>query len=312
MKWSCDQFAGFNSDKQQVLLLAALLPPPLSLDLLFTISGISPVKILQAAEELVDAQYLSKCSGMGPGYYYVPRFEAARKLVRRLPKNLLFSAFRKVVAGIMAIKDDGPKKWLALAHVYQVSGVVLEHYKELVLAGDYCQELNLPVDASTYYLLALEAMEKAELDSQKQNFFIDAAIGICTCRNTALSSKVQIRFLRRALEYCGSNLYSVRRVRLTVLLAKALTRSGNYEEAAKNFENAWQMVLSYDFPKEVRLKVALANSEFLFWQGFVDKAIERYEAAIDNHEELPLDGDTLKRCAMQGWIYGVSGQTAHG
>ncbi|WP_054700261.1 sigma 54-interacting transcriptional regulator [Desulfosarcina cetonica] len=155
-------------------------------------------------------------------------------------------------------------------------------------------------------------MMPVDLTAYTQNDFIDAAIGICTCRNNALSPTIQIGYLERAAALEAVSADPIREVRLVVLMARALMKIGKYDDAARRFDQAWQMVVRHDFPVGIQLQVALANSEFLFWQGLIDKAIERYESVISNHEELPTDVETLKPCAVQGWIYGIAGETARG
>lgn len=155
-------------------------------------------------------------------------------------------------------------------------------------------------------------METAELDTTEQADFIDAAIGLSTCRDTALSKAIQRRFLSRALAFCPTVDDPVRRIKLMVLIAKTYIKTAKSDEAARHLEQAWQMLADHDFPNEVRVQVALANSELLFWQGYITTAIERYESVIGNHEELPPDVETLKSCIRLGWTYGIAGETARG
>jgi transcriptional regulator with GAF, ATPase, and Fis domain len=165
--------------------------------------------------------------------------------------------------------------------------------------------------------MALEGMASAELDpagqvdsSDAAIDYIDAAIGLCTCRDTALSKVVQRKYLSRALEFCAAVDDPVRRIKLMVLIAKTYIKTDKSDAAAKHLEQAWRMLADHDFPNDIRVQVALANSELLFWQGYITKAIERYESVLDNHEELPPDAETLKSYTRLGWTYGIAGETA--
>ena len=313
MKIVANQFDNYDEESRQIVVLTALLPPPLSLDALCAIAGVSPVKVLQVAEDLVKARFLTRYEEKGAGYYHLADPDHAPLFLDSLPEETRLKTAEQAIAGVFQYLPDGPKRWLGLAYVYQVSGLPVVHYRPLVNAGDYCCEQNLPVDAAVYYRMALEAMETDEvLNQERQGSYMDAALGICTCRNNALSPNIQKRYLERAIGFAESFDDPSRRIRLTVLLARALTKIGRYDEASKQFERAWRMAENRDLPNEVLLQLALANSEFLFWQGQITKAIERYESVIDNHEELPSDVETLKTCAMQGWIYGIAGETARG
>ncbi len=297
---------------RSLAVLIALLPPPISLNTLCTLTGDSPVEVLQRVEELVKSGYLLKYKEKGAGYYYLADYKAAQKSLATIPQTTLFSAAEQAIAGVFKNMPDGAQRWLNLAHIYQISGLPVAHCHELVQAGHYCLGLNSPIDAAAYYRMALEGMAAVELGKKEQKCFIDAAIGICTCRDSALPPEIQRKFLSRALQLETSSNDPVLEIRLRVLIAKTFIKTARSGEAAGHLERAWQMLADHEVPGDVRLQVALANSELLFWQGFVTKAIERYESVIGNHEELPSDVETLKSCIRLGWIYGVAGETARG
>jgi len=291
----------------------SLLPPPVSLNILCTITGHPPVEVLQIVEELVKSGALVKHKEKGAGYYCLSDFEAAKKFLTKIPASTVLSAAEKSVSGICESLPDSTQRWLNLAHIYQISGLpVATHFSELVQAGHYCLDLNLPMDAASYYRMALEGMEKAQLGEAEQKYFIDAAIALCTCRDTALSKDIQRKFLKKALEFCSAFKDPLSRIKLIVLIARTFIKTARSDEATKLLEQAWQMLDDNDFPDQIRLQVALANSELLFWQGFINKAIELYESVISNHEELPSDVETLKSCIRLGWTYGIAGETARG
>lgn len=297
---------------RSLAVLIALLPPPISLNTLCTLTGDGPVEVLQRVEELVRSGYLLKYKEKGAGYYYLADYKAAKKSLATIPQATLFSAAELTIAGVCRNMPDGAQRWLNLAHIYQLSGLPLAHCHELVQAGHYCLDLNLPIDAAAYYRMALEGMATVELGKKEQKCFVDAAIGICTCRDNALPPEIQRKFLSRALQLEASSNDPVLEIRLRVLIAKTFIKTSRSGEAADHLERAWQMLVNHEVPSDVRLLVALANSELLFWQGYVTKAIERYESVIGNHEELPSDVETLKSCIRLGWIYGVAGETARG
>lgn len=306
-----------NSEDQDgmdrtIALLIALLPPPISLNTLCALTGDSPVEVLQRVEELVKSGYLLKYKEKGAGYYYLADYKAAKKSLSAIPQATLFSAAEQAISGICKNMPDGAQRWLNLANIYQTSGLPVAHCHELVQAGHYCLALNLPIDAAAYYRMALEGMAAVELGMKEQRCFIDAAIGICTCRDSALPPEIQRKFLSRALQLETSGNDPVLEIRLRVLIAKTFIKTSRSDEAASHLERAWQMLADHEVPGDVRLQVALANSELFFWQGFITKAIERYESVIGNHEELPSDMETLKSCIRLGWIYGVAGETARG
>jgi transcriptional regulator with GAF, ATPase, and Fis domain len=310
MKRVDDHFGDREGLGGETYLLMSLLPPPISLDTLCLITGRPPVRILQSAEQLVHSGHLSRYTEKGVGYYHLSDFRAAQDHLKQLPQATVLDIAERAVAAVCDHLPDGAKKWLHLAHIYQISGLPVRHSKDLIRAGHYCLERNMPVDAAAYYRMALKAMAAVELDPSEQRDFIDATIGLCTCRDTELSKIIQRKFLTQALEFCGPVEDPVRMVRLRVLIAKTFIKTARSDEAAKHLDLAWKMLANHDLPNDIRIQVALANSELLFWQGFIDKAIERYESVLGNHEELPPDVETLKSSIRLGWTYGLAGETA--
>lgn len=312
MKQGDESFSVFDEERQEMFIVIALLPPPISLDILCAVTGYGPVRILQVVEELVRSRTLSRYPQKGAGYYYIPDPGAAGAFLETVPGQILTEAAHNAISGVCQYLPDSEKRWLYLAHIYQVSGIPVSHFKDLIKAGNYCFCLNLPTDAACYYHMALEGVDAADLDQEEQNYFIDATIGLCTCRDNSLSPRIRRKYLKRALEFCNLTRDPVRMVKLRVLIARTFIKTISSDEAYKHLEFAWQMLAEHDLPAEIRLQVALANSELFFWQGLIDKAIEQYESVIGNHEELPSDVEMLKSCIKLGHTYGVAGETARG
>lgn len=312
MKRIGNRFSDQGKKSQEIYLLMSMLPPPISLDILCSITGHPPVKILQIVEELVKSGHLLRYMEKGAGYYNLSDFRVANDILNKIPTPILLRAAERAVSGVCDYLPDSAARWLHLAHIYHISGLPVRHFKDLIKAGHYCLDLNLPIDAATYYRMALNGMESVTLDPVEQKGFIDATIGLCTCRDNELSKDIQRKFLKQALKFSVSANDPVRRVKLRVLIAKTYIKTARSDEAAKHLEQAWQMLAKYEFPREIRIQVALANSELFFWQGFINKAIERYESVLGNHEELPSDVETLKSCIRLGWTYCLAGDTARG
>lgn len=312
MKQIKDHFSSQNEMGREICLLISILPPPISLNILCAITDHPPVKALQVVEDLVKSGCLSRYKEKGMGYYYLSDSKTAEDLMNKISATRLLKTAEKAIEGVYRYLPDDKRRWLHIAHIYHFSGLPVQHFKDLVRAGHYCLDLNLPVDAAVYYRLALENMTTTKLNVSDQTEFIDAAIGLCTCRDTALSKNIQRNYLKKAMVY-GKHLNDpVRNVRLKILTAKTFIKTAQSSEAQKLLEQAWQMLSEHDFPAELRIQVALTNSELLFWQGYINEAIERYESIIKNHEELPSDVETLKSCVRLGWTYGAAGETARG
>ena len=298
--------------RRDVILLTSLLPPPVSLDVLCVITGRQPVTILQQMEELVASGHLCRYKEKGFGYYHLADFRSASTRLGEVPEETLRQVASRAIDGVCGCMTDGPRRWLHLAHLYLISGLPVAHLGEVVKAGRYCLAQNLLFDASSYFRIAVEKVDPSALDLEGQESYIEAAIGLCACRENSLTPEIQRIYLQQALEFCLTADQPEQEVRLRVLLARTFLKTARSDEADKHLERSRQMLEHYDFPREIRMQVALAQSELLFWQGYISKAVERYESEIGNFEELSSDAETLKGCIRLGWIYGVAGETARG
>ncbi len=309
-----EHFYAIDKESREIGLFTCLIPPPVSLDALCFITQYSPVKTLQVVEGFVKTGHLLRDDEKGAGYYCLSDVKRAPAWVGQFPPEELALAVDKAVKGLCRYYPDGAKRWLGLANVYQVSGLPVRHFKELIHAGHYCTELNLPAEAAVYYQMALEGMLEArtQLDPAEKEAFIDGAIGVCTCKDSALSPYVQRRFLGQALMFCRGRSEPAREIRLRTMVAKTYIKTDESDEAARQLKQAWDMLENAELSHELKIQVALAYSELLFWKGFVTRAIERYESVITDHEQLPNDVETLKGCIRLGWTYGVAGETARG
>jgi len=307
-----ERFTGQLTDQREIYLLTSLLPPPISLDILCSITGRPPVTILQSVEALVTRGYLSRYTEKGFGYYFLSDFRASYDLLAEVPQQELQMAAEHAVSGICSCLPDSPRKWLHLAHIYLISGLPVRHLVEVVKAGHYCHTRNLLHDASSYYRIALEKSDTSALSPEEKKSYIEAAIGLCSCRENSLSPDIQRNVLRKALEFRLISDNPEHEIKLRMLLARTFLKTIQSDEAAKHLDRAWHMLDRHGCSHEIRLQVALAKSELLFWQGYINKAIEQYESVIGNYEETPTDPETLKSCIRLGWFYGVAGETARG
>jgi len=302
-----------NDEKlESAYLLMVLLPPPISLDLLCLILGRSPVEVLNSAETLVSMGKLKRCQDMAAGYYCLSDFTDSKRYLSEVPEAALEEAVAKAIEGVEEFFEDDTKRFMHIAHIYETSRVPVKHLTELVKAGMYCHNLNITTYAESYYKMALEAMETRALAPYQQVAFIDAAIGICMCRDSSLPHATQRRFLQEALALDAAHDDPVREIWLHILIARSYLRTVYYSEAGKHLERAWQMLDEVEVTDEVRLQLALVDCEWLFWQGHIDEAIKRYESVLGNHEELVENVETLRSYVKLGWVYGVAGETARG
>lgn len=297
--------------EKDVLVLAALMPPPISLDHLVGMSNAGPIAMLRLMERLTESGILSVHGELGKGYYYFTDVRDVDRILSNLPADSLRASaelLRDFFSGELA---RGPKRDLALAHLADVGSASVADAEAVLHAAQYCLDRGLREDAAGYFRVVFSALEKPRLNASDKRTFIDACLGLVKAEGHLMPLTDQKSILEKAFRFASRLGDLDRRARLALVYAQILKTEGNYRKAARYFEEGWNSAQTLGNDELLKL-AALSTTEFLFWQGRVADAVQRYEQVIGNLEELPSDETTLKACASLGWCYGICGETARG
>jgi transcriptional regulator with GAF, ATPase, and Fis domain len=302
---------GLNIKKRYLLLLAALIPPPISLDDLVSVTSTSPIKVLKFIEELVEKEVLSVYDALGRGYYYFTKPETVGLVIdNTAPKDVNVSA-RKLIHHFEREYQEGIKKDLTITHLFHVGEVKLKRPDRVLRSAEFCLTRKLKDIAAAYFRLVVDSLRSPVQSKQKKEAYIDAALGLIQAQGHLMPAAEQKKFLEQALFYANQLKDQNRRTMITLVYAQILKAEGNFKKASTLFERGWNLAQSLGREDLVKW-AAISATEFLFWQGRVAKAVERYEQVIGNLEEFPSDQAMLRACTYLGWCYGICGQTARG
>lgn len=297
--------------EKDVIVLMALIPPPVSLDHLVAVTSSSVVGILKLLENMAEAGVLTRSDVLGKGYYYFADAASVRFVLSQAdPEHVqsLAAAFARVV---QRQYEEGPRRDLTLTHLAQVAGIGLRPLDVIIRSAEYCLNLGLKEDSAVYYHLAMQRLPRRLRSERQQNAFIEATLGLIRAQGHLMPLSDQRILLERALGPASRTGQRDAEAKIALVLAQVLKTEGDYAGAAKYFEKGWS--LARRLGNEELLKwAALSTTEFLFWQGRVAEAVERYEQVIGNLEELPSDEATLRACASLGWCYSICGEPARG
>ena len=170
-KTAMERIDGKFSDQVQmrrdIYLLISLLPPPISLDILCSITRHPPVKTLQIVENMVQSGDVLRYMEKGAGYYRLADVKVARERLMEISPPDIVKAAKQALSGVYDYLPDTARRWLNIAYIYQISGLSVGHFKDLIRAGHYCLNLNLPMDAAVYYRMALEGMAGVSLEPEE-------------------------------------------------------------------------------------------------------------------------------------------------
>lgn len=296
---------------QTIVILATLIPPPISLDLWAKAASLPSVKILQMAERLVRLKIMKVYEPLGVGHYYFNDPKMIPNIIRWFGPDRIEASARNLANEIESDYPEGPHRWMALAYLCQTAHIEPSDPAILLKAAEYCLNANLKEDAAEYYQLIINQASGEPKTPQTRKVYTDAVIGLCLHKGKKIPFQEQERLLKKALHYSRSANDSQCTALVLANIGQINRALGNYETATAMFEQAWNEATSTGSEVVVR-RVALAFTDFLIWQGRIAEAIERYENVLGNLEELPIDEPSLLACAKLGWMYGKCGQTVRG
>ncbi|MFV0437834.1 MAG: sigma 54-interacting transcriptional regulator [Desulfopila sp.] len=300
------------ADSKNVALTSALIAPPVSLDILVKSTPLSAVRILQVVQGFIDASVLKVDEHQGIGNYHFQKTEII-DLIIEWSAN---SEIEQTVSVLKQLFEDelpaGPKRSLAISHVYVTAKLRVEDFTPLIQASQYCLRCNLISEAVRYFTCILHSSANPQtLTPEKQEAYCDAVIGLCQYGGKNTPYTLQKRHLVTALQLAENGENKQNRCLIRLHLGQVYKAIGQYEKATKMFDMAWMTAMQIDSLPLTR-KIVFATTDFLMWQGRMSEAIQRYEEVLGNLEELPDDEQSLQACAHLGWIYGKCGHTLRG
>jgi transcriptional regulator with GAF, ATPase, and Fis domain/tetratricopeptide (TPR) repeat protein len=304
--------SAFNAtSKEHLLILGAILPPPVSLDALTAMSGLSPVEVLRDVEALISKQTLRPYKEKGPGFYYFPNVASPRRILGALPENTLHALVDEVVRYVDETVADCHRRSLIITHIHHLTGLLPNRLADFLTAAGQCLETEALEAAGIYFRMVLNALSGRSLTAKEKVLYTDAALGMIASSGHIMPLDQQKDILNLARK-CSLAIQDQERLcQVDLRLAQVVKIEGDYTHAGHLYEEAWDLAEKVD-REDLRRQAAFFTTDFLFWQGLVKDAVSRYEEAIGNLEELPSDPATLRACAALGWCYGICGQIARG
>jgi transcriptional regulator with GAF, ATPase, and Fis domain len=300
-----------NPEDQTIITLAALIPPPISLDFWAKAAASTSVKILQLAENLVQSKVMKIYEPMGVGNYCFCRPEMVGHIIQWAGEKRTHDLSKQLLPLFESMYSEGPHRVMAFAYLCQISHVLPPDLSVLIQAAEYCLRFNLRDEAATYYQIVIDSVSSMAQSEEVVTAYIDAVIGLCLYRGRSIPLQDQGKILSTALSFAKTLNDPDRLIAVLVLFGQVCKTMGKYDQAAEMFEQSWDKA-NIDGREILVKRVALATTDFLMWQGRLSEAIDRYEKVLGNLEELPADESSLQACAQLGWIYGKCGQTVRG
>ncbi len=293
---------------RELLLRLVMLPPPVDLDLVIASASGSAVEALKVIEPMLAANLLAVYEPQGIGFYFFTKRETPLVLIRQLPARQVEAAALALTAHIEASFPDDPRQWLTLAHLHHLTGVSLPRWEILLKAAAYCQQTENHEATRIYLELATRAIQKNSTSHQARQAYARGVSELLSPHNETIPYAEQKAALELARSFCSEDTLAAR---LELASGWIASTDGDFGAADRHFTQAWRIAEQLA-DRRLLLQIALAASEMLFQRGLVADAVEKYEQALGNLEDLPDDPGTLQSCARLGWFYAITGNMARG
>ncbi len=300
-----------ESEKQNNIVAAALIPPPISLDLWAEVTIQASVKILQLAESLLHSGAMQIYQPLGSGNYYFSSFDTIKLIIEWAEPQLVTDTVERLLDIFTTTYKEGPKLWMALAYICEITETTAIDLDILIKAAEYCNSVDLHHDAEKYYQLVASLVPPEPDNLKDKQTYVAAVIGSCLTTGKSKPYNTQKKLLEKGLVSATSLGDQNSTAIILSHLGQVHKALGNYDTAATMLDKAWAKA-SETGNEELIRRVVLASTDFLIWQGCISEAIERYEQFLGNLEGLPTDESSLTACAQLGWMYGKNGQIVRG
>ena len=300
-----------SDEETRLLIICAMLPPPISLNVIVDVTGLSPVKALQYLDGLVSKDLLCLSKQKGPGYYQLKRPKKARKILDRGHADFVVEIADELIGRIDQSGLESLNKNLIIANILSMTGTRANEVEHLMRAAKYCLDKGAFEAATTYFHIILSNLPIEFPSVTSKQTYIDAALGVISSHGHLTPLAQQRRILVQALGFANDLGDEKCLCRVSLRLAQVAKTEGNYEECARLNQEAWDLAKTLK-EKDLLKEAALFTADFLFWQGSVSDAIARYEEVLGDLEKFPSDQSTLRACATFGWCYGICGQISRG
>ncbi|MCG8564094.1 MAG: sigma 54-interacting transcriptional regulator [Desulfobacterales bacterium] len=300
-----------NRDERKCILFAALIPPPVSLEMWSNAADISILSVLQLAENMIQENIFSKDKAMGAGHYFFSDPLSTDAILRWADSKDVQRYAREMISFFEKEYPAGPKYWMAVSHLYQTAEIHSMELPVLIKAVQYCSEIGSNDAALEYQKLIVGGFQNQNPTEEEMKGFIDAAIGFCGSTGESLNLNDQKAILDKTLVYAQQVGDQERLIQVLILAGDVHKELGELEKA-KALLNQGAERVRLTQRDDLLTQISLKMVEILNWQGRLGETIESYEKFLGKLEQLPQDEISLWHCACLGWIYGKCGQPMRG
>ncbi len=286
------------------------IPPPVSIDLLASLGGVTAVAVLNLMEKLKRKEIVSENKG-ARGLYSVRDRSITDLLRSHTGEERTKEAIRRLIGHYVKSAAQGNETTLILAELYQNFPDSREGLEITKKAADIMRDSGQKAKAVVYYDRIVRCLSQGSLTSAEAELFLDAVIGKTSIVMHRIPVHEQLPVLTKAEAAAEEHALWDRLPRIKLWLGRSLQDTGQHKKAARYINDFLRLSKRIGDTAMLK-KTSHWVSEYFTWNGRFSEATRRYEQMVGDLEEFGDDEMTLMAAQIVGLSYAMCGRVSRG
>jgi transcriptional regulator with GAF, ATPase, and Fis domain len=300
----------FDDTKKELVLYLSLLPAPVSIDTLISLSETSVMTVLGAIEKLKGKNVVIEKKEKGLYFLNIP--DPTGFIGDHVAYSLARRALTRITEFYHGAPDNsGETEILNIAELYTKIGISGEGLAVVKKAADILARHGQDERAVVYYGRCLRSMSDLNVTKENADDFIDCVLGRVSLLIDHMSAPDELLLVDKAKEVACRFRKWGRLARLEVVMARILQTVGEHKKAFRCFNHFRALAAKVGDPGIIRSTIMTA-CEVLFWRGMSSEVVSHYEKMVESLEEFGDDEASLKAAALVGYCFVICGRVARG
>jgi tetratricopeptide (TPR) repeat protein len=275
----------YGEVQKRIVLYILNMNPPISVDILMSLSETSAIAVLNVLEGLKKKKLLCERRGYQKGLYFLVGDVLQEFTERVVPEDEVKQSIKKLIQYYGEHESEVDKKNMILADLYGKLGDIKEGLNAIKSAADTFFQSGDVKKGMAFYDRVLEYFENREPTPENADIFLESLLIKLSMSKQLRPYAEQMVLLKKA-EKIGKRFKRWELLaRIKIELASELLVAGETAAAARNISDFQNIAKRIDNPSVLRM-AALTMSELHFWQGRILEAIRSYEAAVGDVEDF--------------------------
>ena len=305
-----------HGDVEKIILIyLAYASPPVPIDFIISLTGLSPVKTFHILEDLKKRRFVCDKKESGKGFYYPGDIDLQDYTRNNYPKKELHSIIKKVISFITEFHMGGEKEIITLAELYFQTGINGNGMACIKKAADIFNRSGEKERAIIYYdFIAENFVKKSVIKPQSASLTEDFLDSVFQRVSMLLFYPMPVNklliLLENAHEIAKRFRHPVHLAKIKLLLGFTLL-NGQNRESSRYVTEFWKRIGKITDQGFLK-RAFFLTSIFKTFMGRFSEATAYYEKMIGNLETFGDCEDDLISSLLVALSYVSCGRISRG